>query len=60
MPKISVVIPIFNGEVFLRQTLESLSNQKFVDFEVLCVGNPPPKVRGCISRIFSARGMKRF
>ena len=37
MPKISVVIPIFNGEVFLRQTLESLRNQKFIDFEVLCV-----------------------
>lgn len=37
MPKISVIIPIFNGEAFLSQTLESLINQQFADFEVLCV-----------------------
>ena len=36
-PKVSVIIPVFNSEKFLRQCLDSLINQTFLDFEVILV-----------------------
>ena len=36
-PKISVVIPFYNAEKFIEQTLSSLQKQTFKEFEVLCV-----------------------
>lgn len=38
-PLISVVIPIFNGSKYLRKTLESIFNQNFSDYEVICVND---------------------
>lgn len=38
-PKISIVIPVYNGEKFLVQTLESLLNQSFKDFELICIND---------------------
>ena len=37
MLKFSVIIPIYNVEKDIRQCLESIENQTFKDFEVLCV-----------------------
>ena len=37
MPIISIIIPIYNVEKYLRQALDSLVNQVFTDFEVICV-----------------------
>lgn len=37
MPKVSVVMPVYNGERFLRESLDSVFAQTFQDFEVLCV-----------------------
>lgn len=34
--KLSVVLPIYNGEKTLAKTLESLKNQTFTDFELIC------------------------
>ena len=34
MPQISVVLPVYNVEEYLRQCLDSLANQTFEDFEV--------------------------
>lgn len=36
-PEISIVIPVYNGEQFLRQTLDTIFHQTFQDFEVICV-----------------------
>jgi len=36
-PKITVVIPIYNGEGFISETLNSLKQQTLSDFEVICV-----------------------
>lgn len=38
-PKVSVLIPVKNGEQFLKQCLESLINQTFNDFEIILVDN---------------------
>ena len=37
MPKISVVIPAYNGANFLAESLSSLARQTFRDFEVVLV-----------------------
>lgn len=39
MPKISIAIPIYNVEKYLRECLDSIINQTFGDFEVICVND---------------------
>ena len=36
-PIVSVLIPVFNGEKYLDETIKSLQNQTFKDFEVVCI-----------------------
>lgn len=36
-PKISVVIPVYNGELYLRECIDSILNQTFKDIEVILV-----------------------
>lgn len=35
--RVSVIIPVFNAEKYLQDTLESVMNQTFRDIEILCV-----------------------
>lgn len=37
--KISVIIPVFNGENFIAETLDSILKQTLIDFEILCVND---------------------
>ena len=37
MPTFSIVVPIYNVENYIRQSLDSIQNQTYKDFEVLCV-----------------------
>jgi glycosyltransferase involved in cell wall biosynthesis len=39
MSKVSIVIPVYNAELFLRETLESVKNQTFADFECVIVND---------------------
>ena len=34
-PKISVILPVFNGEKYLGEAVSSILGQKFSDFELL-------------------------
>ncbi|MGB5896888.1 MAG: glycosyltransferase [Geitlerinemataceae cyanobacterium] len=36
-PKISVIIPIYNGESTIRETIESVLNQTLTDFEIIAI-----------------------
>jgi len=38
-PKISVVMAVYNGETFLRPTLDSILSQTFIDFEFIIVND---------------------
>lgn len=38
-PKISVIIPVYNTSIYLRQCLDSVLNQDFDDYEVICVND---------------------
>lgn len=37
MPKVSVIIPLYNGKKYIRETLESVFSQTYDDFEVIVV-----------------------
>ena len=37
MPKVSVIIPVYNVEKYLRQCLDSVVNQTLKDIEIICV-----------------------
>ena len=37
MPKISIIIPIYNTEKYLRQCLDSIINQTLSDIEIICI-----------------------
>lgn len=37
MAKISITIPVYNGAKYLRDTLDSIMNQTFQDWECICV-----------------------
>lgn len=38
-PEISVIIPIYNGEKYLKECLDSVINQTFKDIEIICVND---------------------
>lgn len=37
MSKVSVIVPVYNGERYLREALDSVFAQTFRDYEVICV-----------------------
>ena len=39
MPVISVIIPLFNKEIFIKQTLLSVLNQTFSEFEIIIISD---------------------
>jgi glycosyltransferase involved in cell wall biosynthesis len=56
MPQVSVIIPTYNGERFLAETLESVFNQTFQDYEIIVVNdgssdNTAQLLRPYLSRI---------
>lgn len=42
MPKISVIIPIYNVEKYLRECLDSVVNQTLSDIEIICINDDSP------------------
>ena len=39
MPQISIVLPTFNGEAYLAESIESILSQSFEDFELIIVND---------------------
>ena len=39
MPKVSVIIPVYNTENFLPRCLESVCNQTLSDIEIICIND---------------------
>ncbi len=39
MPKISVIVPVYNVEKYLEKCLDSILNQTFKDIEIICVND---------------------
>jgi len=42
MPKISVIMPVYNVEKYLKRAVKSVLSQTFEDFELICVNDGSP------------------
>ena len=60
MPKISVNIPCYNSAAFIRETLESVLNQTYRDFEVIVMDDGSGDETGKIVKSFSDSRVKYF
>lgn len=52
IPKISVIIPIFNQELYLKECLNSIACQSFSEFEVLLVDDGSTDSSGAICELY--------
>lgn len=59
MPVVSIIVPIFNQETYLRECLESISTQSFSDFEVIMVDDGSIDLSAEICREFGNKD-RRF
>ncbi len=57
-PKLSVGLPVYNGEKYLRQALDSLLGQDFEDFELIISDNASTDGTAAICREYAARDKK--
>ena len=48
MPAVSIVMPVYQAEAHLAETLESVAAQTFRDFEALCVDDGSSDLSGKI------------
>ena len=53
MPKVSVIIPIYNVEKYLRQCLDSVVNQTLQDIEIICVNDGSTDSSGKIAEEYA-------
>jgi hypothetical protein len=54
-PKVSIGMPVYNGERFLRQAIESILAQTFADFELIISDNASTDATCEICRAYAAR-----
>lgn len=59
MVDVSVIVPVYNGEKYLRQCLDSLSNQTLEDIEIICINDGSTDKTGSILKKYSSKD-KRF
>ena len=58
-PKISIIIPIYNVEKYLKRCLDSVLNQTFQDWTAICVDDGSPDNSGKIADEYAKKD-KRF
>ncbi len=55
MPAISVIIPVYNVEKYLRRCLDSVLGQTFTDWQAICVNDGSPDGSAAILSEYAAR-----
>ncbi len=55
MPAISIIIPVYNVEKYLRRCLDSVLNQTFADWQAICVNDGSPDNSAQILTEYAAR-----
>jgi len=54
-PRVTIGIPVYNGEAFLRETIDSIAAQTFQDYEVIISDNASQDATEAICRAYAAR-----
>lgn len=54
-PKISIIVPVYNVEQYLRRCIDSILNQSFTDFELLLIDDGSKDKSGEICDEYAAR-----
>ena len=54
-PKISIVAPMYNVSPYLRECLDSLLKQTFVDFEAILIDDGSPDDSGSIAEEYASK-----
>ncbi len=54
-PKVTVLMPVWNGEKFLGESIESILNQTFEDFEFLIINDGSTDDSLCIIETYARR-----
>src|SRR5260221_1173402 len=54
-PKVSIGLPVYNGEKYLRESIVSLLEQDYTDFELIIADNASTDATGDICREFARR-----
>ena len=57
-PRVSVCIPVYNGERFLAETMRSVLDQTFDDFEIVVLDNASTDASGRIAQAFGDRRVR--
>ena len=55
MPAVSIIIPVYNVEKYLRRCLDSVLNQTFSDWQAICVNDGSPDGSADILSEYAAR-----
>ncbi len=55
MPKVSVIVPVYNSEPYIRRCIDSILSQRFRDFELILVDDGSPDNCGKIIDEYAAR-----
>ncbi|MEV7560057.1 bifunctional glycosyltransferase family 2 protein/CDP-glycerol:glycerophosphate glycerophosphotransferase [Streptomyces sp. NPDC089795] len=58
-PRLSIVVPVYNVELYLDECLESIASQTFEDFEAILVDDGSTDTSAVIAKAFAAKD-KRF
>ena len=55
IPKVSIIIPVYQGEGTIKRCLDSIYNQRFKDFEVIIVNDGSTDATQCILEEYKAK-----
>lgn len=58
MPKVSVIVPVYNVEKYLERCINSLLDQTFSDYEIICINDCSPDSSSEILKKYSVLSCK--
>ena len=56
-PRVSVIIPVYNGELVLRKCLNSIIRQSYLNFEIIVVDNNSTDTTSSIIKEFKRQNI---